>query len=125
MAKHNITEAQFDSLIENLDRYICKGSSHNIDWAPSDWDTLHFEFQGPTELGLNFHLAHPYSKDLGSIDYNTIEVRFVTTYPFPKTEVYRITSQSQVIELEKAVMPLHYHYREHGTTVQQPHKVHG
>lgn len=125
MAIKHITEAQLDSLIENLDRYVCKGFSHNTDRDPSDWDSLHFEYTGPPELGSNFYLHHPYSKALGDINYDVVDMIFLTTYPFPRRDTFHITSQPQVIAIKKAVMPLYNHYREYGNAVQQPHKVYG
>jgi hypothetical protein len=105
-----ITDKQFQSLIDELDRFKCMGSSHNVERKPQDWDTVHFKYDGTSQVGLDFCIAHPLSKDKTRIDYDTLEVRFYSKYPFVQESAYRITDPTQVEKLQNAVAPYLEHY---------------
>lgn len=109
-----ITSAQFESLMENIDGYFCKGWGRNVNAQEDEWDTLHFEYDGSKSLGLEFHLAHPYSHVKDAIDYNLIEIRFSARYPFSQEWGYRITDKEQIKRLTDAVAKPYRQYREFG-----------
>ena len=109
-----ITSAQFESLMEELCGYFCKGWGRNVHASDEEWDTLHFEYDGSQSLGLEFHLAHPYSRLKDAIDYDVIELRFSAKYPFRQEWGYRITDAIQVKRLTDAVAEPYRQYREFG-----------
>lgn len=110
-----ITSAQFESLMEELCGYFCTGWGRNADaQSAEDWDTLHFQYDGSQSIGLEFHLAHPYSRLKDAIDYDTIEIRFSGKYPFRQEWGYRITDKQQLQRLTDAVAEPYRQYREFG-----------
>lgn len=115
MAIKPITNTQFESLMEELCGYFCTGWGRNVNAVSGDeWDTLHFKYDGSQSLGLEFHLAHPYSHIKDAIDYNMIEIRFSARYPFRQEWGYRITDATQVKRLTDAVAEPYRQYREFG-----------
>ncbi|RUP38440.1 MAG: hypothetical protein EKK63_12275 [Acinetobacter sp.] len=112
MATKPITSAQFETLMEELCGYFCKGWGRNVNASDEEWDTLHFEYDGSKSLGLEFHLAHPYSRVKDAIDYDMIELRFSAKYPFPQEWGYRITDKVQIQRLKNAVAEPYRQYRE-------------
>ena len=114
MATKPITSAQFETLMEELCGYFCKGWGRNVNASDEEWDTLHFEYDGSKSLGLEFHLAHPFSHVKDAIDYDMIELRFSAKYPFPQEWGYRITDKVQIQRLKDAVAEPYRQYREFG-----------
>lgn len=114
MKTKQITSAQFESLMEELSGYFCKGYNRNVDASDKEWNTLHFQYDGNQNLGLEFHLAHPYSHLKDKIDYDVIELRFSGKYPFQQEWGYRITDKLQVKRLTDAVAEPYRQFREFG-----------
>lgn len=114
MAIKPITKTEFESLMENLGGYFCKGWGRNVNAPDTDWDTLSFEYDGSPVLGLSFSLAHPYSRLKDAIDYDVIELRFSASYPVRQEWGYRITDAIQVKRLTDAVAEPYRQYREFG-----------
>jgi hypothetical protein len=120
MTNKPIPQTYFETLLENLQNYFCNGYSRNIDaQRADDWDTLSFKYNGSSYLGLEFTLAHPYSRSLDAIDYNTIEVRFSAHCPFPQNWAYRITDPTQIARLSVAVKEPYQKYRNFGSLASQ------
>lgn len=71
-------------------------------------------YDGNQNIGLEFHLAHPYSRVRDAIDYNIIELRFSAKYPFPQEWGYRITDKVQIQRLKDAVAEPYRQFREFG-----------
>ena len=113
MATKPITDKLFEELMENLAGYFCIGWSRSSSAKSADeWDSLDFVYDGSPSLGLEFNLAHPYSRLLDKIDYDSIVVRFHFKYPFAQTWEYRITNPKQLERLNNAVMTPYRQYRE-------------
>jgi hypothetical protein len=117
-----ISKTQFESLMENLCDYICCGFSHNMDVPETQWDTLSFKYDGDSSLGLNFTLAHPYSRIKDAIDYDVIEIRFCRMAPFEQDWGFRITDKTQIKCLKEATFSVFEHYRKYGTCVSYSNK---
>lgn len=118
-----ISKTQFESLIENLCAYICYGFSHNLDVPETRWDTLSFKYDGDSSLGLNFTLAHPYSRIKNAIDYDVIEIRFCRMAPFEQDWGFRITDKAQIERLKEATLGIFNHYRKYGAGVSYSNKT--
>lgn len=107
MAKmtRKMTSTEFADLmcsIENGD-YRCNGFSHNCDHTPENWDGISLErISGSPMYAHDFHVAHPLSKDKSRIDYNALEVRFRSKYPFEKEESYTIDNSEWVRQFKEA-----------------------
>lgn len=118
-----ISKTQFDSLMENLFAYICCGFSHNIHAPETQWNTLSFKYDGDSSLGLNFTLAHPYSRIKDAIDYDVIEIRFCRMAPFEQDWGFRITDKTQIERLKAATLGVFNHVKEYGTGVSYSNKT--
>lgn len=100
-----ITSVQFTSLMKDLNSYICSGSTRTYDSVADVWDSLYFRYDGDSSMGINFHLTHPYSSLSDKVNYDVIEIRFSSMYPFNQEWGFRITDSNQVKELTDTVTP--------------------
>lgn len=120
MAKmtREMTSKEFDALMESIGDmgdYACKGFSHNIGHTPENWDGISFESSNGSFLyAPRFHVAHPLTKGKTGIDYNALEVRFHSSYPFDKEETYTISNRDWVKKFKAATQDPLALYRQYG-----------
>jgi len=113
-----IGKTHFEDLIENLGDYFCVGWSRNVDAKAEEWDTLSFEWNGTSQLGHNFTLAHPLTKSMDRIDYSVIEVRFSALYPFQHTVTFTVSDAEQVKRLKEVVAEPYRLFNEVGSDIE-------